>query len=238
MRGFIGFVVLALVGLAVLVFVVAPAVIKPMVVNAVHAALPFGDQPVQVDAVVTGLGLISGSIDSIHVTGTSLSPSVYAGVKIGRLDATISHASIGDHAFAGISGGLDEVTFPISGDRSVTVSQITFTGASDAVTGAATLQPKEAIALVTELFADAGISVENVQLQDNDLALTVFGQNVTFGLDVEGGALEVPDALGNGPITLLQPGPDDRWRLTGVSVTPGGIELDVVMDANALLSGG
>jgi len=237
-RGFIGFVVLALAGLALLVFVAAPALVRPMVVSAVRSALPFGDQPLQVDADVTGVGLIGGSIDSIRVQGANLAPDGYDGVSIGKLDITFRDVAIGNHAFASISGGLDDVVFPVPSGASLTVSRIELTGASNAVTGAAQLQPAESVALVTELLADAGVSVSNVELGDGTVSLTVYGQHVELAIDVEDGALLVPDALGLGPITLLEPGPDDRWRLTGASVAPGGIELDVVMDANALLAGG
>jgi len=237
-RRFLGFVVLALAGLALLVFVAAPALVRPMVVTAVRSALPFGDQRLQVDADVTGPGLIGGSIDSIRVQGADLTPNGYDGVSIGKLDVTLRDVAIGSHAFTSVSGGLDDVVFPVLSGGDLTVARIELTGASNAVTGAAQLQPAESVALVTELFADSGVTVSGVELADGTVNLTVYGQQVELAIDVEDGALVVPDAFGAGPITLLEPGPDDRWRLTGASVAPGGIELDVVMDANALLSGG
>jgi hypothetical protein len=238
-RGFLGFTVLAIVGLVALVFFALPALVRPMVVNAVHDALPFGDQALQIDASVTGLGLVGGSIDEVHVRGSNLAVrGAHAGVTLGKVDVTLRQVSIGDHGFRSVSGGLDDVTFPMADGTHVTISRIELTGASTAVTGAAQFTPKDAISFITQTFADAGVAATEVQLGDGAVSVMVFGQRVELAIDVEDGALVVPDALGGGPITLLEPGPDDQWRLTGASVTPGGLEIDAVMNAAALLAGG
>jgi len=238
-RGFLGFTMLALVGLGALVFFVLPAVVAPMVVTAVRDALPFGDQPLVIDATVTGPGLLSGSIDQIHVTGSKLALSgANSGVTIGKLDVTVQQVSIADHSFTAVSGGLDDVTFPMSNGLPATIARVDLTGSSDAVTAEAQFGPKEAIAFITRSFADVGVQVDGVELEDGDVAVMVFGQRVELGIGVQDGALVVPDALGAGPITLLAPGPDDQWRLTGASVTPGGLEVDALTNVAALLKGG
>jgi hypothetical protein len=238
-RGFLGFTTLALVGLGALVLFVLPALIQPMVVNAVRNALPFGDQALHIDATVTGPGLLVGKVDAIHVRGSNLAvTSPNAGVTIGRLDVTVRNVSIGGHSFTDVSGGLDDVAFPMSNGGPITIARVDLTGASTAVTGEAQLGPTEAIAFITRSLADAGILVDGVQLQDGNVALMVFGQRVEFAIGVQDGALEIPDALGAGPIVLIQPGPDDQWRLTGASVTPGTLEIDAVVSAAALLAGG
>jgi hypothetical protein len=238
-RGFLGFTLLALVGLGALVLFALPAVVQPMVVSAVREALPFGDQPLQINVTVTGLGLVGGLVDVIEVRGTNLTLSgANKGVTIGKLDVAVQQVSIGDHAFKVVSGGLDDVTFALSNGAPLTISRIDLTGASDAVTGAAQFGATESIAFVTQLFADTGVNATDIQLDDGSVAATVFGQHIELPIGVEDGALVVPDALGAGPITLIEPGPDDQWRLTGASVTPGGIEIDAVMNAKALLAGG
>ncbi|GEM_PF-6458058 len=239
MRGFLVFTLLALVGLGAVVVYVLPALVGPMVVTAVRDALPFGDQPLQIDPTVTGAGLLGGAVDEIRVRGTSLAVTGRnAGVTIGKLDVTVHHVSIGDHAFDAVSGGLDDVAFTMSNGVPVTISRIDLTGGSTAVTGEAQFDPNQAITFITRSFADAGIQVDGVQLEDGDVALMVFGQRVAFAIGVQDGALVVPDALGAGPITLLAPGPDDQWRLTGASVTPGGLDIDAVVNAATLLAGG
>lgn len=236
-RGFLGFTVLALVGLGALVFFVLPAVVQPMVVDAVRTALPFDDQALQIDATVTAPGLLGGSVDAVRIQGSKLSAtSPNAGVTIGKLDVTLHHISIGDHAFSEVTGGLDDVTFPMSNGVPITISRVELTGDSTAVTGAAQLGPNEAIEFLRRSFADAGITVDGVELGDGSVALLVFGQRVALAIGVQDGALVVPDALGAGPITLVQPGPDDQWRLTGASVTPGSLEIDVVVNAATLLA--
>jgi hypothetical protein len=210
-----------------------------MVADAVRGALPFGDQALVIETTVTGPGLLGGSIDQIHVTGSKLVlTGANSGVTIGKLDVTVSDVSIGDHAFAAVSGGLDDVTFPMSNGLPLTIGRVDLTGSSTAVTGAAQFGPKETIAFVTRSFADAGVQIDGIELEDGDVAVMVFGQRVELGIGAQDGALVVPDALGGGPITLLAPGPDDPWRLTGASVTPGGLEIDAVMNAAALLKGG
>ena len=239
MRGFLGFTLLALVGLGALVFFVLPAALQPMVVTSVRNALPFGDQPLQVNVTITGTGLVGGAIDVIQVRGTNLAlTGAHTGVTIGKLDVTVRQVLIGDHSFKAVSGGLDDVTFALASGAPLTISRIDLTGASDAVTGAAQFGATESIAFVTQLFADTGVNATDVQLSDGTVAATVFDQHIELPVGVEDGALVVPDALGAGPITLIEPGPDDQWRLTGASVTPGGIEIDAVMTAKALLAGG
>lgn len=239
MRGFLVFTLLALVGLGAIVFFALPALVRPMVVDAVRTALPFGAQPLQIDATITGPGLLGGSIDEIRIRGSKLDvASPNAGVTIGKLDVTLHDISIGDHAFSAVSGGLDDVTFPMSNGAPITISRIELTGASIAVTGAAQFGPDQASAFVTRCFADAGIGVDGVQLEDGSVGVMVFGQRVELAIGAQDGALVVPDALGAGPITLIQPGPDDQWRLTGASVTPGSFEIDVVVNAATLLAEG
>lgn len=237
-RGLIGFTVLALVGLGALVFFVVPALVRPLVVNAVHDALPFGDQALQVDVDVSGLGLVGGQIDQIHVTGTKLTVhGANEGVTIGALDVTVRHVSIGNHAFDAVSGGLDRVAIPSADGTPLTIARIDLSGGSTAVSGAARFDAGGAVAFVTRSLADQRVDASGIQLTDGGVSLVVFGQRVELALAVEEGALLVPDALGAGPITLLEPGPDDRWRLTGVSVSPDGMEIDAVIDAAALVAG-
>ena len=237
MRGFLGFTVLALVGLGALVVFGLPALVGPLVVNAVRAASPFGEQPLQVDVTASGAGLVEGRVDQIHVTGRHLVTSgVNDGVTIGSLDVTISRASIGDHSFDAVTGGLDDVGIPMANGDPLLISHIDLTGGSNAVTGSARFSVPEAIAFLTRSLADQGVAVDGVELEDDGVSLVVFGQRVSLGVGVQDGALLIPDALGAGPVTLIEPGPDDRWRLTGVSVSANGMDIDVVVDADALLA--
>jgi hypothetical protein len=238
-RGFIAFTLLALVGLAALVFFVAPAVVSPLVVNAVRAAVPFGDQPLQIDVTTSGPSLLSGRVDAIHVAGRKLvTTGLNEGVTIGALDVTVSRVKIGDHAFDAVTGGLDDVGIPMPDGDTLAIGHVGFTGGSTAVTGSAQFSSAEAIAFLRRALADQGVAVEDVALEDGGVSLVVFGQRVSLALGVQDGALEIPDALGAGPMTLVEPGPDDRWRLTGVAITPDGMEIDVVVDADALLARG
>ena len=237
MRGFLVFLVLAIVGLGAFVFFALPALVGPLVINAVRDALPFGDQSLQIDVSVSGLGLLDGRIDAIHVRGANLTArGAYAGVSIGTLDLTALRVQIGNHAFDAVSGGLDNLQLPMTDGHSLSVTRVDVSGGSTAVSGAVHFSGKDAVAFITRTLAGQGVAATGVELGDGGVSLVVFGKRLEFALGVEGGALIVPDAPGGGSIPLLEPGTNDRWRLTGVSVTPDAIQLDAVMDADALLA--
>jgi len=58
---------------------------------------------------------------------------------------------------------------------------------------------------------------------------------VELGLAVADGALIIPDVLGAGPMELVVPQPDDPWRLREARVGPAGMELEAVVDVDALV---
>jgi hypothetical protein len=69
------------------------------------------------------------------------------------------------------------------------------------------------------------------------VAFSVLGQRFEVPLEVDVGALVLPDVAGGGPMTIVEPGPDDPWRLTAVRATVGGFEIDVALQPEGVLGG-
>ena len=233
MRSFFGFLAFAAVLIALVVGLLVPTLVAPMVVSAVRDASPFGEQPLDVEADVDAIGLIRGFVGEIRVSGTDL---VKDEVRIGKLAVTINGAGIGDHDFAAISGGLQRVSVSMGG-QPLTVDRIELSGASEAVTAVAHLDYAASIAFLEWSFADAGLTVSDIELVDGGLSLVTFEQRVELAVGAEDGALVVPDILGAGRLDLLMLRPDDQWRITGASVTPNGIEIQALVDAAGVLAG-
>lgn len=233
MRSLFGFLffVTVLIGLAVVV--VVPAIVAPMVASAVRAASPFGAQPLDVQVKVDALGLIRGFVGEIRISGTDLQGE---GATIGSLAITVTGVGIGDHAFASIEGTLRSVEVSLGGGDTLEVDQIALSGGSPSVAAAATFDRDGGIAFIERAIDAQGVAVTGVELIDGGVAFVIFEQRVEVALGVEDGVLVVPDLLGAGSLELLAPEPGDPWRLTGVSITPGGLQLDALVDAAELLA--
>ncbi|HUQ43637.1 MAG TPA: hypothetical protein VM451_04395 [Candidatus Limnocylindria bacterium] len=233
MRSLIGFLVFTTALIALLAFAAVPMFVRPVVVQAVRDASPFGDQPLTIDVDVNALGLVLGRIERIHVTGADLDAN---GPTIGALDVTVEGASTTDRSFTGIDGAFSSVVLQSFDGTPVTIDSIDLSGESGAVEAVAHLDDRAGLALVGSAFADAGVPVEGLELADGGVAITFLGQRAQLALGVDQGALVLPDVLGTGPLTLLEPGIDDPWRLTGVTVTPTGMTILARIDADGLLA--
>ena len=229
---FLAFLVIAL---AVVAVVVVPMVVRPIVIDAVRAASPFGAAPLDVEVDLNALGLLRGKVDRIHVHGAKL---VTGDTTIGALDLTVTGVSTTDRGFEAITGRLSTLSVPWVEGSTITIDGIDLVGQSGAVVASATLDAKAGVALVGAAFGDAGVPVDDIELADGGVTLVVLGHQVELALEVQDGALVLPDVLGGGPVTLLEPGPDDPWRLTGVSVTAAGMVIEGVLDAQRVLAGG
>ena len=232
MRGFLGFVVLLLAALAVAALVIVPIVARPMVADAVRVALPFEDQPVDVEVDLNPVGLLLGSIDRIHVTGSGLEAE---GARIGEMDMTVTDVSTTTRRFRTASGHLRGVELPFLQSQTIVITAIDLDGPYGDVDAVANLDVRASLALVGNAFADAGVAVEEVELIDGGVALTLFGQRVEVPIGVDQGALVLPDVAGSGQVVIAEPGPDDPWRLTGVRVTRSGFAIDVALEPEDVL---
>jgi hypothetical protein len=229
--GFLGFVAALIVLVAAFAI---PALVSPMVATAVRAASPFGDQPLDVQVDLNALQLIRGFVSEIRISGTGLEEDE---VTIGALAVTVRGVGIGDHAFSEVQGGLDAIAIPLGDGASVVVDRITLSGSSTNLTANAVLGRTAAIAFLERAFDDQGVTVSGIELTTGGVSLVIFEQRVVLALGVEDGALVVPDMLGAGTLELLAPQPDGPWRLTGVTVTPNGMDIVTAIDPGRIVTG-
>ena len=236
MRNLLGFLAFVAVLIALVAGLVVPALVAPMVASAVRAALPFGSQPVDVQVSVDAIGFIRGFVGEIRISGKDLRDEDHD-IPIGSVDVTFDGVGIGDHAFAAATGSLDAVTLPL-GDATLIVRRVVLAGPSTALTATAHLDRQAAIAFIQHAFDEQGVDIGDVDLATGGISFVAFEQQVQVPLAVADGALVVPDMLGAGTLELLAPAEGDAWRLTGATITTGGMDLVASVDATALLTAG
>ena len=232
MRGFVAFVLVLVAVLVVVIVLAVPSIVRPLVAEQVRAALPFKDQPVDVDVELSPIDLLLGTIDSIHVTGTALETQ---GATVGSLDLTVRRVSTSSHAFASMSGTLRKVTLPFVQDTELVVDTIDLGGSSADVQATADLNIRASLSLIGNAFGDAGIPVDSLELTDGGIKTTFFGQPVQVDVGVDQGSLVLVDVAGGGPMTIVAPAPDDPWRITSVKVTPSGMTIRASIGTGSLL---
>jgi hypothetical protein len=231
-RSLIGFLALVVALVAILAFVAVPIVVRPVVADAGRASSPFADEDLAVDVDATAFGLLVGGIDRIHVSGANLDAD---GPTIGSLDLEVKQVSARDHSFRAIAGSLTNVEVESFDGSPVIIERIDLSGPSERVEAVAHLDERASVALVGSAFADAGLAVDGIELTDGAVAITLFGQRADLPLAVDDGALVLPNVLGTGELVLLQPEPDDPWRLSGVTVAATGMTVVATFDANGVL---
>ena len=234
MRSLIGFLALGTT-LLVAAAIAVPAFVRPMVVSAVQAASPFTGEQLDVRADLNALDLLRGVVGRIQVTGRDLERP---GMTIATLDVTASEVGIGDHAFASAAGSLDGVTIHLNDGSDLALQSIGVSGPSTDITAVARLDAAQATTFIKHAFDEQGVSVGDIRLAEGGVSFVIFEQRVTVPLQVENGALVVPDLLGNGPLELLAPQDGDPWRLTSMSISAAGMELDATVDGDRLLANG
>ena len=232
MRGFFGWLVL-LAALGAAAYVLAPIVVRPLVADAVRAASPFGTEPIEVDVEVSDLGLVRGTIDRIHVTGANLSADR---LRIGSLDVTANGVGIVDHAFGSMTGTLDAVVLWRGDGTEIQAREVRLAGPSDEVEATATIGRAAALEIIRRALEGAGLPTGNLALINGGVRLTVLGQPTDIALRAVDGALAIAGSIaGGGSLVVFGPEPGDPWRITGVTVSPDGLEVDALLDLGSLL---
>lgn len=232
-RGLPGFLLLAVAAVAVLALVVVPLVVRPLVTSAIQAASPFGDVPLDVEVDVNAVSLALGSIDGVRLSGRDLETK--DGVRIGALDIDLRRVSTSGRSFAAAGGTLTNIEAPWLNGEFVTIDQVDLGGPSSGVDASVRLGQQGAIDFLYGSLLDAGVAVDGIALADGGITVTVFGQDGFLLVGAEDGALVIPDLFGGGPFTVLGPGPDDPWRITGVTTTTDAMVIGAVVDGGTVL---
>src|SRR4051794_35726705 len=222
MRSFLGWGVLVAV-LGAAAFFLAPLIARPLVADAVRAASPFGPDALDVDVDADTLGLLGGSIRSVHVTGANLTADR---LDVGRLDVTVSDVGFLDRSFASVTGTLDSVAMRRADGTEIQAAEVRLSGASDAVDATANVHRAAALDLVARALEGAGLPAENLQLIDGGARMSVLGQRSDLVLGAVDGAVTIAGSTAGGrSIVVFGPEPGDPWRITNVSVSPEGLDV-------------
>lgn len=232
MRTFLGWGALVAV-LGAAAYLLGPIVARPLVADAVRAASPFGSAPLQVDVDVSALGLLRGTIDRIHVSGANLSADR---LRIGSLDATASRVEIVDRAFGSMTGTLDAVVLRRGDGTEIQAREVQLVGPSAEVEATVAIGRAAALEIIRRALEGAGLPTSNLALIDGGVRLTVLGQPTDIALGAVGGALTIAGSIaGGGSIVVFGPEAGDPWRITGVAVSPDGLEVHALLDLGPLL---
>jgi hypothetical protein len=232
MRRFLGWLVLVA-ALGAAAYVLVPMVARPLVADAVRTVSPFGGEPVQVDVEVSALGLLRGSIDRIHLTGAELTTGRFT---IGRLDVSATDVGILDHAFTSMTGTLETVKLRRGDGSQFQARQVQLEGPSTELEATAAVGRSAALDLVRRALEAGGLPTGDVALVDGGVRVTVLGQPTTVALGAADGALTIAGSIaGGGSIVVFGPEPGDPWRITGVSVSPSGLEVHGLVEVGSLL---
>jgi hypothetical protein len=234
-RSFLGWVVLVAV-FAAIAYLLAPVIARPLVADAVRAASPFGSEPLDVDVDADTLGLLRGTITSIHVTGTSLTETR---LDVARLDVTVRDVGVLDRTFASLDGTLESVVLRRDDGAEMKAREVRLSGASDAVLATARAGREATLDLVGRALRGAGLPADGLELIDGGVRMSLLGQQTDVALGASDGALTIAGSIGGGgSIVVFGPEAGDPWRITGVSVSADGLEVHAVIDLGAVLRGG
>ncbi len=228
MAGFIRFFTFALILVAVLVFVVAPAVASPLLTQMLR------DTGLRGEGLNVSIGyfdpsLLSGRAEQLTVRGENveLPPAL-----VGTVDMTLGGVSLLDRTFDRISGELGDVTLA-AGGLTIEVTSVELHGPAREAQATARFSPQQAQQLVERAARRAGLPLDGVRLVDGGLLLQLAGLETVAGIAVQGGALVLAPEVGP-PVLLLQPAPSDPWRLSEAFVSPSGVTVRGVLDATEL----
>lgn len=230
MASFFRFAVFSLVLVALLVFVVVPAVASPLLTQMLRDTGLRGDD-LNVSLDYFDPSLLTGRAEHLTVRGENveLPPAL-----VGSLDVTLGGVSLLDRTFDSISGELNAVTLA-AGGLTVEVASVEVDGPADAAAATARFGAEETQELVELAARREGLPLDDVRLVEGGLRVTLAGAEIEADIGVQGGALVLAPGIGQ-PILLLQPAPSDPWRLSEAFVSPSGVTVRGLFDAASLSS--
>jgi hypothetical protein len=215
------------------VAIAVPLIARPMIVAAVQAQSPFGDQHLDIDVECNVFSLLLGTVDRIHVRGTGLRRG---DALIGAVDVTATDVSTSGGSFQGSSGKIAAVRIRLDDATELTIDSLRLSGPSSDLSGVVELDAGETQRLIQFAFDDGGVDVSGIELSDGLVGFEIFGTRTRVAIGVEDGAFVLVDPFGQGNFAIVGPHPGDGWEITNAGVSPVGLRLDVSIDGAKLLS--
>jgi hypothetical protein len=213
-----------------LVYLVLPAVASPLLTQYVR------DMGVRADTLNVTVdtfdpALLSGRAARLRVEGTNVE---IGRARVGELDVTFGNVSLFDRSFQSLSGQLDDVLVA-GGGISAAATEVNVLGPADRASATGRFDDTQSEDMVKVAAQRVGVTLDDAQLVDGGLRLTLNGIEVGAGISVQGGALVLHTGIGE-PVVLLQPATSDPWRLEEAYVSPSGITVRGTVDARRIAS--
>jgi hypothetical protein len=233
MRSFFGFVVVTAAVVAVLVFVVAPLVARPLIASLVRDALPIDDGAVTVEVDVSP-ALLSGEVDALTIAGRDLRSG---DATIGLLQVELASFNLVSRAFKVIDGRLEDVEVRLADGTAVSLERIDVSGPSDALRAAANLDAAAVEGLVRSKLEEQGIRPDAMRLGDDAIEVDAQGVTIRARISVHDGGLYLePDRLIE-PLAVLEYGQAGPWLVIAATLAPAGLVVEATTQLEAMLGG-
>jgi len=213
---------------AVLVFLILPAVVSPLLTQYVRDLGVRADE-LNVTVDTFDPALLSGRAARLRIEGTNVE---IGPATVGDLDITFGNVSLFDRSFQSLNGQLDDVVVA-GGGLAAAARQVNVLGPAASATATGEFDSDQSEKMVKLAAQRAGVTLDSARLVDGGLRLTVGGIEVGARISVEGGALVLRPTLG-GPVLLLQPASSDPWQLDEAYVSPDGITVRGTVDARRI----
>jgi hypothetical protein len=226
--GLLRFALFFVVAAVLLALVAVPLLSAPLLTQMVRDAGVRGGE-LNASVGIFDPALFTGRANELRIEGrdVQLGPAT-----VGGMDVSLIGVAFFDRTFEGVRGNLRDVGMTAGGIR-VEVARVEVDGPARSANVAGHFTPTQGAEIVRQAAVRAGVTLDHVEFVDGGLQVTVAGVSTRAGVAVEAGGLVLrPDA---GPtILLLAPVPTDPWRLTEAWVSPDGITVRGVVDADAL----
>ena len=229
MGRFLRFLVFFALLVGVFVLVVLPLLLGPFLTQMVrNAGLQSDTLSVSVAPFDPTLLLGRARKVTLIATGVKASPAT-----IGSVNLAIGDASYFDRSFQTVSGELDDVSLTVNGGDDVHVGSISVDGPAIAASATAHLSASDTNLLIRYAARRAGLTIDDVTINDTGVAVKVGGVDSTAQLAVTGGALVLNPGVGD-TIVLMQPKPSDPWQLQEAWVDSSGLNVRALVDVQQI----
>ncbi len=209
---------------AVLILVALPLALSALLTQQVRDA-GLRSETLQVNLALFDPSLLFGRSKRISLDATNVQVT---GGQIGSMSLGLINADYFDQSFETVSGTLGDIRVTIGGEA-LSASEIALEGPADAAGAVARLSADEAERLVRAAARRAGVTLDDVTLDQTGMTVQIRGVQATAGVAVRGGALLL-EPRGLTEIVLVQAAPSDPWRLEEAWVSDAGLNVRATID--------
>jgi hypothetical protein len=227
--GFLRFLALFVVLVAVLGLVVLPLAATPFLTQMVRD-MGLRSDSLRVSVELFDPSLMLGRARNVHISATNVDVSP---AGIGSLDLTLGGVNFFDRTWETVVGEIDHVSVA-TGGQTLVVGSLKVSGPANAASAIARMSAAQTEALIRFAADREGLRVDRVQFTDQGVRVSLHGIGADGRLEVRGGALVLLTGTDNGGVPLIQPAPSDPWQLEEAWVSDDGLNVRGVVDTRRL----